>query len=48
LRSRLNQFSEIFDGKAIAEITSTEIDEWLRRLSDKENRGKRLSPDYAK
>jgi integrase len=43
LRSRLNQFSEIFDGKAIAEITSTEIDEWLRSLSDKET-GKRLSP----
>jgi integrase len=43
LRSRLNQFSEIFDGKPIAEITSTEIDEWLRSLSDKET-GKRLSP----
>lgn len=43
LRSRLNQFAEIFDGKAIAEITSTEIDEWLRSLSDKET-GKRLSP----
>jgi integrase len=43
LRSRLNQFSEVFDGKAIAEITSTEIDEWLRSLSDKET-GKRLSP----
>jgi len=42
LRSRLNQFSEIFDGKPIAEITSTEIDEWLRSLSDKET-GKRLS-----
>ncbi len=43
LRSRLNHFSEIFDGKPIAEITSTEIDEWLRGLSDKET-GKRLSP----
>jgi integrase len=43
LRSRLNQFSEVFDGKLIAEITSTEIDEWLRSLSDKET-GKRLSP----
>src|SRR5262249_27867686 len=43
LRSRLNQFAEIFDGKAIAEITSTQIDEWLRSLSDKET-GKRLSP----
>jgi integrase len=43
LRSRLNHFSEIFDGKAIAEITSKELDEWLRSLSDKET-GKRLSP----
>jgi integrase len=43
LRSRLNHFSETFDGKTIAEITSTEIDEWLRSLSDKET-GKRLSP----
>jgi integrase len=43
LRSRLNQFSEVFDGKPIAEITPTEIDEWLRSLSDK-GTGKRLSP----
>src|SRR5262249_51116042 len=43
LRSRLNQFSEIFNGKAIADITSTKIDEWLRSLSDK-GTGKRLSP----
>lgn len=43
LRSRLNHFSGIFDGRAIAEITSTQIDEWLRSLSDKET-GKRLSP----
>jgi len=43
LRSRLNQFSESFDGKPIAEISSTEMDEWLRSLSDKES-GKRLSP----
>ena len=43
LRSRLNYFSEIFDGKPIAQITSTEIDEWLRTLSDKET-GNRLSP----
>jgi integrase len=43
LRSRLNHFSKIFDGKSIAEITSKEIDEWLRSLSDKET-GKRLSP----
>ena len=43
LRSRLTQFSESFNGKPVAEITSAEVDEWLRSLSDKEN-GKRLSP----
>jgi integrase len=43
LRSRLTQFSESFDGKPVAEITSPQIDEWLRSLSDKET-GKRLSP----
>jgi integrase len=43
LRSRLTQFSDTFDGKPVAEITSSQIDEWLRSLSDKET-GKRLSP----
>jgi integrase len=43
LRSRLTQFSESFDGRPVAEITSPQIDEWLRNLSDKET-GKRLSP----
>lgn len=43
LRSRLTQFSDTFDGKPIAEITSPQIDEWLRSLSDKDT-GKRLSP----
>ena len=43
LRSRLTQFSDSFDGKPVAEITSPLIDEWLRSLSDKET-GKRLSP----
>jgi integrase len=43
LRSRLTQFSDSFDGKPVAEITSPQIDEWLRTLSDKET-GKRLSP----
>ena len=43
LRSRLTQFAESFDGKPVAEITSPEIDEWLRSLSDKET-GKRLAP----
>ena len=43
LRSRLNQFSNAFDGKPVAEFTSPQIDEWLRSLSNKET-GKRLSP----
>jgi integrase len=43
LRSRLTQFSDSFDGKPVAEITSPQIDEWLRSLNDKET-GKRLSP----
>jgi integrase len=42
LRSRLTQFSGSFDGKPVAEITSPQIDEWLRSLSDKN--GKRLAP----
>jgi integrase len=41
LRSRLGQFAAVFNGKPIAEITSTEIDSWLRSLSDKD--GKRLA-----
>jgi integrase len=36
LRSRLGQFAAVFNGKPVAEITSTEIDSWLRGLSDKE------------
>lgn len=32
LSSRLGQFAAAFDGKAVAEITATEIDEWLRAL----------------
>jgi integrase len=43
LRSRLTQFSDSFDGKPVAEITSPRIDEWLRSLSDKET-SRRLSP----
>src|SRR4030095_336668 len=43
LRSRLGAFADTFDGKPVAEITSLEIDEWLRSLSDKDT-GKRLSP----
>ncbi len=42
LRSRLRQFSEHFDGKPVAEITATEVDQWLRSLSKKE--GTPLAP----
>lgn len=42
LRSRLGQFAANFNGKPVAEITATEMDQWLRRLSDKVN-GKPLS-----
>lgn len=43
MRTRLSQFAAVFDGKPLSEITSPQIDEWLRSLSDKET-GKRLSP----
>jgi integrase len=43
LQSRLTQFAECFNGKPVAEITSAEVDQWLRSLSDKET-GKRLAP----
>jgi hypothetical protein len=36
LRSRLGQFAAHFDGKPVAEITATEVDQWLRGLSDSE------------
>jgi integrase len=42
LRSRLTQFSDSFNGKAVAEFTSPQVDEWLRSLSDKQT-GKRLA-----
>jgi integrase len=32
LRSRLNYFAEEFDNKLVAEITATNIDDWLRSL----------------
>ncbi len=43
LRSRLTQFSNAFNGKPVAEVTSTEIDHWLRNLSDA-GTGRRLAP----
>src|SRR5437016_7366531 len=42
LRSRLTQFADCFNGKPVAEITSAQVDQWLRSLSDKET-GKRLA-----
>jgi integrase len=38
LRSRLGQFAAHFNGKPVAEITATEVDQWLRNLSDSETR----------
>jgi integrase len=43
LKSRLTHFSESFDGKPVAEITATDIDQWLRGLSDTET-GNPLAP----
>jgi integrase len=43
LRSRLGQFAATFGTKPVAEITSTEVDNWLRSLSDS-TIGRCLSP----
>ena len=43
IKSRLGQFATDFDGKPVAEITSTEVDDWLRSRSNKAT-GKRLAP----
>lgn len=43
LRSRLGQFASHFNGNPVAEITATEIDGWLRSLSDSQT-GNRLAP----
>ena len=42
LRSRLNQFAVTFDGKLVANITTAEIDQWLRSLTDL--KGKKVAP----
>jgi integrase len=42
LQSRLKQFAKSFEGKPVAEITSTDIDNWLRSLSDSDT-GKLLA-----
>jgi len=36
LRSRLTQFANGFDGRPVSEITTTDVDQWLRRLTDSE------------
>jgi integrase len=43
LRSRLGQFAATFGTKPVAEITATEVDNWLRSLSDSTT-GRCLSP----
>jgi integrase len=43
LRSRLGQFAATFGTKPVAEITATEVDTWLRSLSDSTT-GRCLSP----
>jgi integrase len=43
LQSRLKQFAKSFDGKPVTEITSTDIDNWLRSLSDSDT-GQLLAP----
>jgi integrase len=43
LRSRLGQFAATFGTKPVAEITATEVDTWLRSLSDSAT-GRCLSP----
>ncbi|MEP7250479.1 MAG: site-specific integrase, partial [Spartobacteria bacterium] len=37
LKSRLGQFAETFNGKPVAEITSREVDQWLRSLSERDS-----------
>jgi integrase len=42
LRSRLTQFATSFDGRPVSEITATDVDQWLRGLTDSET-GKALA-----
>ena len=42
LKSRLNQFATAFGGKLVANITTAEIDQWLRGLTDL--KGKPVAP----
>jgi integrase len=42
LRSRLTQFADSFDGRPVSEITTTDVDQWLRGLTDSET-GKALA-----
>jgi len=42
LKSRLNQFAGSFDGRTVAKITTTDIDQWLRGLTNL--KGKPVAP----
>ena len=42
LKSRLNQFVAAFNGKQVAKITTTDIDQWLRNLTNL--KGKPVAP----
>jgi len=42
LKSRLNQFAASFDGRTVAKITTSDIDQWLRGLTDL--KGKTVAP----
>ena len=42
LKSRLNQFAASFEGRTVAEITTTDIDQWLRGLTNLN--GKTVAP----
>jgi len=43
LRSRLKKFADDFDGKLVAKFMTTEIDQWLRSLTDSET-GQPVAP----
>ncbi|HWX16563.1 MAG TPA: hypothetical protein VNY07_08255 [Chthoniobacterales bacterium] len=42
LKNRLHYFAVAFDGKPVAKITTTEIDQWLRNLTNR--KGKAVAP----
>jgi len=42
LKNRLHHFAIAFDGKSVAQITTTDIDQWLRNLTNRQ--GKPVTP----